>query len=141
LKSHNETVVYLFSGLGADARIFRKLDFGNLPVRHIAWVKPKNNETLTGYATRLSGQIESSHPILIGVSFGGMLAIEISKTIDCERVILIYSAKNEREIPFLYRMAGLMRLHRLIPVKVLKSANWFVSNTRRCRQDFTHKKH
>ena len=39
-------------------------------------------------------QITTEKPIILGVSFGGMLAIEIAKAIDCEQVILVSSAKT-----------------------------------------------
>ena len=115
--------IYLISGLGADARVFQRLDFKHFETRIIQWIDPKPNETLAGYALRLSMQIDTHKPILIGVSFGGMLAVEISQIIDCQKIILISSAKNSREIPSIYRLFGRLGLHRLIPVRLLKHAN------------------
>ena len=115
--------IYLISGLGADARIFQRLDFKGYETRLIKWIDPKPHETLAGYALRLSSQIDTVKPILIGVSFGGMLAVEISQIIDCQKIILISSAKNHREIPLLYRFFGRLGLHRFIPARLLKHAN------------------
>lgn len=115
--------IYLISGLGADARVFQRLDFKHYETRFIQWIDPNPNETLARYALRLSSQIDTRKPILIGVSFGGMIAVEIAKIIDCQKVVLISSAKNSREIPLIYRLFGRLGLHRLIPVRLLKHAN------------------
>jgi len=115
--------IYLISGLGADASVFQRLDFKQCETRFIQWIDPKQNETITDYAFRLSKQIDTHKPILIGVSFGGMLAVEIAKIIDCQKVILISSAKTKKETPLLYRLFGRLGLHRLIPVRLLKHAN------------------
>ena len=127
-KSMNKNI-YLISGLGADERIFKHLNFGELTPIFIKWIKPKNNELIENYALRLSEQITTKKPIILGVSFGGMLAIEIAKLIDCQQIIIISSAKNKSEIPFYYRLIGRFKLHKLIPIKLFKWANpltyWF----------------
>ena len=55
------------------------------------------------------------------------MAIEVAKLMGTGKVILISSAKNRDEIPFYFRLAGSIRLHRLIPAELLKSSN-FLSN-------------
>jgi predicted phosphoribosyltransferase len=42
------------------------------------------NDTLQSYAIQLSAQIDTPKPIILGVSFGGMIAIEIAKYIGCQ---------------------------------------------------------
>jgi pimeloyl-ACP methyl ester carboxylesterase len=121
--------IYLISGLGADERIFQNIDFGSFTPKHIKWIEPIKNEMLKSYALRLSVQIETENPIILGVSFGGMLAVEIAKYIDCQQVILISSAQTKHEIPLIYRILGRQKLHNLIPIKLFKQANvltyWF----------------
>ncbi len=121
--------IYLISGLGADERIFKHLKFGELTPIFIKWIVPKNNELIQDYALRLSEQITTEKPIILGVSFGGMLAIEIAKLIDYQQIVIISSAKNKSEIPFYYRLIGQFKLHELIPIKLFKWANpltyWF----------------
>jgi pimeloyl-ACP methyl ester carboxylesterase len=124
-----QKIVYLISGLGADESIFQNLDFKDAKPVFIKWIAPRVDDTLQTYAIRLSAQIETTHPIILGVSFGGMIAIEIAKYIDCQRVIIVSSAKTQYEIPFFYRFLGKLRLHRLIPITLFKQANlityWF----------------
>ncbi len=115
--------IYVFTGLGADERVFYKINFGNYNPIHIKWITPIQKETIEEYALRLTQQITTSNPILLGLSFGGMMAVEVAKHIDTEKIILISSSKNKNEIPFYYKLAGRMRLHKLIKAKFLVRAN------------------
>jgi len=119
--------IYIFSGLGVDKRVFDNIDFGNLDVEFIDWIEAFENESLENYALRISEKITNENPILIGLSFGGMLAIEISKIIKVKKLILIASAKNRNELPEVYRIAGKLKLNKLIPNSILKHQN-FITN-------------
>jgi pimeloyl-ACP methyl ester carboxylesterase len=57
---------------------------------------------------------------MIGLSFGGMIAMEVAKLISTGKIIVISSAKTKNEIPSYYRLAGLLGLDRLI------STRWFL---------------
>jgi len=121
--------VYVFSGLGADERVFQYLDFSGFAVTFVRWLQPLQNETIEEYAKLLTKQIVTVRPILIGLSFGGIVATEVAKLIDTEKIILVASAKTRQEIPFYYRLVGQLRLHKLLPVDLLKQpnvlSNWF----------------
>ena len=119
--------IYIFSGLGTDERVFQKLDFTGLTITFIHWTIPQERETIEDYATRLLSQIKIIKPTLIGLSFGGIIAVEVAKQIDTEKVILIASAKTKTEIPFYYRLAGQIKIHRLLPTTLLKKSN-FITN-------------
>jgi esterase/lipase len=119
--------LYIFSGLGADEKAFQRLDLGGYHVTYIRWVKPGEDETIETYAGRLIDQVISVRPVLIGLSFGGLMAIEIAKHIETEKIILISSAKTRHEIPLHLRIAGSLRLHRLIPYSTLKKPNVITS--------------
>ncbi len=115
--------IYVFSGLGVDERVFDNIDFGTLDVEFIDWIQPLENESLESYALRISKKITYENTILIGLSFGGMIAVEISKIIKVEKLILIASAKNKFELPFIYRLFGKLNLIKLIPKKIFKQQN------------------
>ena len=119
--------LYIFSGLGADERVFQNLAFSGYSTTFIKWIVPLDKETIEQYATRLLDQITTTKPTLIGLSFGGLIAVEVAKQIDTKKVILIASAKTKNEIPFYYRFAGQLKLHRLLPTRLLKSSN-FITN-------------
>lgn len=119
--------IYIFSGLGVDRRVFDNIDFSELDVEFIDWIEPVKNESLENYALRISKKITYGNPILIGLSFGGMIAAEISKIIKVEKLILIASAKNKFELPFIYRLLGKLKLNQLLPNSILKHQN-FITN-------------
>jgi pimeloyl-ACP methyl ester carboxylesterase len=111
--------LFLISGLGADKRVFDFLDLSEYKVHHIHWIDPHHNESIENYASRLCSQIQTEKPILIGLSFGGMIAIEIAKQIETEKIIIISSAKSKRNIPSGY-LSRKFKLHKLVPPRLLK---------------------
>lgn len=113
--------LYLFSGLGADERAFQKMNFPGYKTTFIKWEKP-GSHTIEEYAKSLLTQIHAKNPILIGLSFGGIMAIEVAKQIPTEKVILIASAQTYREIPFYYKIARILPIYKL-PSKLLKQVN------------------
>jgi pimeloyl-ACP methyl ester carboxylesterase len=121
--------LYIFSGLGADERVFQRLDFSGFSTTFIKWIVPQEKETIEHYANRLIEQITTTKPTLIGLSFGGLIAVEVAKIIETEKVILIASTKTRNEVPLYYRFAGQLGLHKLLPTGLLKDSNfitdWF----------------
>jgi pimeloyl-ACP methyl ester carboxylesterase len=115
--------IYLLSGLGVDERVFQYLDLSEYHITYIKWVPHDKQDSLKDYAKKLTDQIKTSKPILIGLSFGGMVAIEISKIIETDRIILISSAKMRRELPLYFRLSAYLRLHRIMPADFMKQSN------------------
>jgi len=118
--------IYIFSGLGVDKRVFDNIDFSDLNIAFVDWIDPFKNETFESYAYRISKDFESNS-ILIGLSFGGMLAVEVSKIIPVKKVILIASAKNKSELPKWFLLAGRLNLNSLVPSSLFKTTN-FITN-------------
>lgn len=119
--------VYVFSGLGADERVFKFLDWGieNQPI-FIKWIEPLKNESLKNYVTRLNAQIDTPFPILVGMSFGGILAVELSKQINTNKIILISSIKTKNELPIYYRILGFLKVPKWFPLSFLLKGNELV---------------
>ncbi|MCO4294137.1 alpha/beta hydrolase [Solitalea sp. MAHUQ-68] len=119
--------VYFISGLGADKRVFSNLSFpAHFQIKHINWIEPLERESIADYAKRLSSQIDQNQPFnLVGLSFGGIILTELLKIINPQKAVLISSIKTHTELPLLLRFAGKLRLHKIIPTPMLKSANWF----------------
>ena len=112
--------IYLISGFGADERVFSKLDFGHNSVHFIQWKIPESQETIDKYAYRMSREIMHPNPILIGLSFGGMMAIEIAKLIPVEKVILISSIRDRYELPLFMKLTAWLHLNQIIPMRPYK---------------------
>lgn len=115
--------IYLISGLGADYRMFQNLDLSGFDCDYIEWIEPLEKETLVDYSLRLTQQIQVKNPILIGLSFGGLIAVEISKLIEAEKTILISSMKSKLDIPLYYRALGKLKIHKAFPFELVKKSN------------------
>jgi hypothetical protein len=112
--------VYFLPGQGADARLFSKLKLENADTSCIKLPVPDKNESLEHYSLRLISQIDTAKPfILCGVSMGGMCAVEISKIVSPQKLILISSAKTENEIPFRYKFQRTIPIYKLFGGKLL----------------------
>ena len=130
--------IYCISGLGADKRIFQKLRIENAQLHFIEWELPELHDTMHTYALRLARQIVHDNIILMGVSFGGMLATEINRhyinsrngnkampqetlneSLVIKKTILISSCKTNAEFPSLMQLAGKMRLHKAMPYNLV----------------------
>jgi pimeloyl-ACP methyl ester carboxylesterase len=118
--------IYFFSGLGADERVFRLLKFEGYQPVHIHWLDPQRGEPIADYAKRLVAQIQSDRPTIVGLSFGGMIAVEIAKHIEVEQVIIISSAKTKAEIPFYFKLFRWLPIHRVFPFKSLLWAEYWL---------------
>ena len=106
--------IYGISGLGADERVFQYLELSQ-KIEPINWIKPKDGESIQSYALRLSDQIKDDEFILIAVSFGGLVAIELSKILKPKLIILISSADTNQDLRVIYRLIGRTGLIKLIP--------------------------
>jgi pimeloyl-ACP methyl ester carboxylesterase len=101
------------------------MNFSPYNATFIDWITPAKTDSLESYARKLIPQIKHEKPIVIGLSFGGIMATEMAKIIAVEKIILIASAKTKTEIPYYFRLAGKLKLHRLLPVKLMKMPNFF----------------
>lgn len=108
--------LYLFPGLGADESIFRNLKLPGYEIVHIKWIKPLNGEDVADYAARLQYQIkEDTQPVLVGLSFGGMVAQELAKLIDPALTVIVSSIKGVKERPLQLDLAKALRPHKFLP--------------------------
>lgn len=109
--------IYLISGLGADYRAFEKLDFpAEYELVHIPWMDMLADETLAAYSKRMAEKITPNEAFILGgLSFGGMVAVEISKFLKPEKLFLFSTVGTKNEIPWYYRLAGQIKLYKLLP--------------------------
>jgi pimeloyl-ACP methyl ester carboxylesterase len=123
--------VYFISGLGADERAFQRIVLPErFAIRHLAWKPPLRGETMNAYARRLARGIDTSQPFgLVGLSFGGMIAVEMNAFLSPARTVLLSSDYTRRHLPFYVQWIGRLRLHRAVPPSWLKrfpaGAHWF----------------
>lgn len=118
--------VYFISGLGADERIFQYLRLSGIRAHYVRWITPGKGETMGAYAERLLEQVDTENPVLVGMSMGGMIAMEMSKRIRVKKVILISSACTSKELPPYFRLLGIFPLHNWLPYRLLTKAGLLV---------------
>lgn len=107
--------IYAFSGLGADSRVFNYLNL-DVDLVVIDWIEPKKNESIENYARRLSIIIDTNQDFgLMGVSFGGLVAVEVSKLLHPKFTILISSVASKQEILKFFQLVGRSGILNLIP--------------------------
>ncbi|MGZ3882165.1 MAG: alpha/beta fold hydrolase [Flavisolibacter sp.] len=109
--------IYCISGLGADEKAFERLEVKGCTLQHINWMPPAANESISSYATRMLAYVKEENPIILGLSFGGMIAIEMAKQVPIKKLILVSTVKRYMEIPRWMRIAGTLNLHKLIPIR------------------------
>jgi surfactin synthase thioesterase subunit len=128
------TIAYFIPGMGTDYRIFEGLEFDSTVLRKetIKWVDYESCDGLSDYAKELTFQIDTTKEfILVGVSMGGMLAVEMLEFVTPKQLILISSAKSNSEIPKKYKWARYSGAYKLITDNQLKR----ISNSKSAFKD------
>lgn len=127
--------LYAISGLGADERVFQylNLDVELIPLK---WLDPDKRESLESYARRMAKLIDTKQPFgIIGVSFGGIISVELTKIINPQLTILVSSIERSKELPFLYRLFGKTRMIEVLPLPFFRIppriAQYFFGSTNR----------
>ena len=122
---------YFISGLGADHRAFERLELpSEYQVIHIPWLSLAAGETLQTYSQKMSLNIDTKDPfVLVGLSFGGMVSIEISKIRKPEKLILISTAATNSAFPVLFKVTAWLNLDKIVPAdsfKLIRTVSyWF----------------
>ncbi|MNU65561.1 hypothetical protein D3C71_548550 [compost metagenome] len=121
---------YILSGLGADERVFDQIDFGPFFPVFIPWEPlTEPNQSFESYVKQLSIHVKTPHPILIGISFGGIVAQEMSALLNNCPVLILASIRTRAELPLWMKAGGKIGLQKMIPIKKLlknkKGNHWF----------------
>jgi pimeloyl-ACP methyl ester carboxylesterase len=117
----NKIPVYFMPGLAAGPSIFEniKLPEEQFEMYFLEWFLPIENESIESYALRMTQKITHNNPVLIGVSFGGVLVQEMAKIIQTNKVIIISSVKSNKEFPSRFKIARNTKAYKLIPTQLL----------------------
>lgn len=113
--------LYLIPGVATDRRIFAALDLQQYDVVYLDWLQPIGNESLQDYAARMVACLQGDEsPVLVGYSFGGIVAQEMAKLLPDATVILISSIKSYTERPLGMMLTSYLGLHRFFPAEIGK---------------------
>ena len=113
--------VYFMPGLAASPAIFERIALpeDQFEMVFLEWQIPLDGENLQNYAERICEKITHKNPVLIGVSFGGILVQEMSKYIKARKVIIISSVRSNTQFPRRMKVTKALKAYRLIPSDVV----------------------
>ncbi|RLD78787.1 MAG: alpha/beta hydrolase [Bacteroidetes bacterium] len=124
----NKTHIYFMPGLAASPKIFEyiRMPENQYVLHFLEWLLPEtSDETLENYCKRLSKNIIHKDPVLIGVSFGGMIVQELGKIIPTQKIVVISSIKNNNEKPRHFVFMQKTRFYKLFPSGRISKMNGF----------------
>ncbi len=109
--------IYCFPGQGSDKRIFDSLTIdSSFTLQIIEYGTPEKGMSMKSFAQQLSTQIDTTNSyILLGVSLGGMICVELSELLNPEKTIIISSAKNRNELPDKYKIQKEIPIYKILP--------------------------
>lgn len=115
--------VYFMPGLAASSLIFERIVLPDslFEVHLLDWELPIENESLKDYAKRMAERITAPNPVLIGVSFGGILVQEMAAFLNPLKVIIISSVKSNIEFPRRMKIAKTTKAYKLIPTSIFSN--------------------
>jgi esterase/lipase len=120
--------IYCVPGLANDKRMFENLAplllSQNIEfLEHLEPAHPK--ESMREYARRLSMSIENfeEDSVIIGMSLGGIISVELSKIFPMKKVFLISTIKHPNEFPWQ------IRLLRTLPLDKVQLPAWLIRKT------------
>ena len=120
----SKTHIYFVPGLAANSKIFERISLDNnlFECHFLEWKMPlSKSESIQSYTQRMCKEIKHENPVLIGVSFGGIMAQEMSKIITTKKVIIISSVKSNLEFPNRFKFAKHSKVYKLFPSKIISN--------------------
>ncbi len=120
----NEKIhVYFMPGMAASSSIFEFIELSKerFETHLLDWFPPKEGISLTNYAIEMCAKVLHENPVLIGVSFGGILVQEMAKHMNVKKVIIISSIKKNSEFPKKMIFAKYTKVHKLLPTSLVNN--------------------
>ena len=120
--------VYFMPGMAASSTIFERIHLPDaiFEMHLLEWEIPNPGESLTAYAQRIAQKITHENPILIGVSFGGILVQEMKQFLHPKKVIIISSVKSNAEFPRRFKLAKTTKAYKLIPTTLFENIEMLI---------------
>ena len=120
--------IYFMPGLAASSKIFEhiKLPEDKFERHYLEWLLPLSvKESIENYAKRMAEFVVEENPVLVGVSFGGIVVQEMSKHLKTRKVIIISSGKSNTEFSKRLKILQQTKAYKLFPAKVISNLEDF----------------
>lgn len=104
--------------MAASSSIFNRIHLPSplFETHKLEWFIPDKGMSLAEYAQKMCSYIQHTNPVLMGVSFGGLLVQEMAKHIPTFKVIAVSCVKKRSELPKKMLFAKYTKLHKLLPM-------------------------
>ena len=121
--TNSKIPVYFMPGMAAAPSIFQRIELSPdlFDVHYLEWHVPTKGIAIGDYAKQLCEKIKEDNPVLIGVSFGGMLVQEMAQHMATRMVIIISSVKSHKELPKRMQFAKYTKVHKLLPTGLVNN--------------------
>jgi len=116
-------MIYLVPDLNADYRVFEAIHLDGYETKILVWEQPLPNEPIEEYTKRMAKQVTHTAPIFIGLSFGGLIAAELTKLFPGSKLILISSIASRKEIPWWSKLGATLRMNHWFSGEFMKKPN------------------
>lgn len=122
--------IYCIPGLGFNEAIFSKLNLAPHRMSILNWIEPLPDENIQSYASRMMRGIEEddfSEVIVLGHSFGGVVAQEMAVQKKPALVIIVSSIRFGEENPLYFKLVNKTRLYQYFNKSFIKTAFAYLS--------------
>lgn len=120
---YDKTHVYFMPGMAANPSIFENIALpkDKFEQHLLEWFIPEQGMTLSEYAVEMNKNIVHENPVLLGVSFGGLLVQEMAKYIPTKKTIIVSSVKSTSELPKKMTFAKYTKAYKLLPTGLVNN--------------------
>lgn len=109
---------YFIGGIASDERIFKHQMVAIDNAVYLPFPQHDKKDTMETYVHKFIPLIDTSAPFnLVANSMGGIMAMELIKHIQPQKVVLISSVKSRKEMPFILKHLKYTNAHKLLPGK------------------------
>lgn len=121
--------VYFMPGMAAGKEIFKniRLPEDNYEIHLLEWLIPEKQEPIKDYAKRIAALVTDKYPVLVGVSFGGVIVQEMAFYLNLRKLIIISSVKSKEELPRRLKLAKSTKAYKLVPTQLATTVEDFTS--------------
>ena len=112
-----KTHCYFVPGLAASKEIFKniRLPEDQFEIHILEWLIPEKGQSLSSYAQRMAERVEHPNPVILGVSFGGVVAQEMCAFLNPRKLIIVSSVKTRSELPKRLKAVRKTGIYKLVP--------------------------
>ena len=107
--------------MAANPSIFEhiKLPEDQFKIHWLEWKIPTKKESLESYSKRIIKDIKHNNPVLLGVSFGGILVQEMSKHMSLRKLFVVSSVKSHHELPKRLKLLKYTKAYKILPTQLV----------------------